>query len=109
MGRALDRVVELLAKRAADAPIGSVVVEMRRFVRLMGEGVLRVRRRASCCEEMGRGNLVGNLASCRLLQSALGFVVLQLLASCLTIFSVYSALGGYGEGKLRELVACVWT
>ncbi len=109
MGRALDRVVELLAKRAADAPIGSVVVEMRRFVRLMGEGVLRVRRRASCCGEMGRGNVVGNLASCRLLQSALGFVVLQLFASCLTISSVCWALGGYGEGKFRELVACVWT
>ena len=109
MGRALDRVVELLAKRADDAPIGSVVVEMRRFVRLMGEGVLCVRRRASCCEEMGRGNLVGNLASCRLLQSALGFVVLQRLASCLTMFPVCSALGGYGEGKFRELVACVWT
>ena len=108
MGRALDRVVELLAKRAADAPIGSVV-EIRRFVRLMGEGVLRVRRRASCCEEMGRGNLVGNLASCRLLQSALGFVVLQLFASCLTISSVCWALGGYGEGKFRELVARVWT
>ena len=42
MGRALDRVVEVLAKRAADAPIGRVVVETRRFVRLMGEGVPRV-------------------------------------------------------------------
>ena len=53
MGRALDRVVELLAKRAADAPIGSVVVEMRRFVRLMGEGVLRVRRRARVVRRWG--------------------------------------------------------
>ena len=107
MGRALDGVVELLAKSAADAPIGSVVVEMRRLVRLMGEGVLRVRRRASGCDEVGRGSLVGSLASCRLLQSALGLVVSQFLASCLTMFSVCSALGGYGEGKLRELVACV--
>ena len=46
MGRALDRVVEVLAKRAADAPIGRVVVETRRFVRLMGEGVARVRRQS---------------------------------------------------------------
>ena len=108
MGNALDRVVELLAKRTDDAPIGIVVVEIRRFVRLMGEGVLRVRRRASCCGE-GRGNLVGNLSSCRLLQSALGFVVSQLLAGCLHMFSVCSALGGYGDGKFREFVACVCT
>ena len=108
MGSALDRVVELLAKRADDAPIGIVVVEMRRFVRLIGEGVLRVRRRASCGGE-GRGNLVGSLASYRLLQSALGLVVLQLLASCLMMLSVYSAVGGYGDGKFKGFVACVCT
>ena len=58
---ALERVAELLIKRADDAPMGIVVVEMRRFVRLVGEGVLRVRRRASCGG--GRGSLVGSLAS----------------------------------------------
>ena len=47
IGSALERVAELLMKRADDAPTGIVVVEMRRFVRLVGEGVLRVRRRAS--------------------------------------------------------------
>ena len=62
MGRALDRVVEPVPKRAIDAPIGRVVVEMRRFVRLMGEGVLRARLRVSFCGGMGMGNLVGNLA-----------------------------------------------
>ena len=76
---ALDRVVELLAKRAADAPIGSVVVEMRCFVRLVGEGVLRARRRVSLCGPVGMGSLVGNLASWRLLQSELRLVVSESL------------------------------
>ena len=73
--RALDRVEELLPKRAIDAPIGSVVVEMRRFVRLVGEGVLRARRRVSSCGPVGIGSLVANLASWRLLQSELRLVV----------------------------------
>ena len=63
MGRALERVAEVLAKRAADAPIGRVVVETRRLVRLMGEGVLRVRHLSPCCVGVGKGNLVGSLAS----------------------------------------------
>ena len=109
MGRALDRVAEVLAKRAADAPIGRVVVETRRLVRLMGEGVLLVRRRSLCCVGVGKGDLVGSLASKRLLHSVWGFVVLPFLASCFVIFSICSALGWYGEGQLRELVACVWT
>ncbi len=109
MGRALDGVAEMLAKRAVDAPMGRVVVEKRLLVRLMGEGVLLVRRRSLCCAGVGRGDLVGSLASKRLLHSVWGFVVLQFFASCLVIFSICSALGGYGEGKLRELVACVWT
>ena len=109
MGRGLERVAEVLAKRAADAPIGRVVVEMRRLVRLMGEGVLLVQRRSLCCVGVGKGDLVGSLASKRLLHSVWVFVVLQFFASCLVIFSICSALGGYGEGKLREFVACVWT
>ena len=60
IGSALERVAELLIKRADEAPMGIVVVEMRRFVRLVGEGVLRVRRRASCGREGGRGSLVGS-------------------------------------------------
>ena len=39
IARALERVEELLPNMAIDAPIGSVVVEMRRFVRLEGEEV----------------------------------------------------------------------
>ena len=92
--RALDRVEELLPKRAIDAPIGSVVVEMRRFVRLMGEGVLRARRRVSLCGGVGMGNLVGNLALWRLLQSELRLVVSESFLSCLTMSSMESALGG---------------
>ena len=45
--RALENVEELLPNMAIDAPIGSVVVEIRRLVRLAGEEVDRVRRRAS--------------------------------------------------------------
>ena len=92
--RALDGVAEVLVKRAAEAPMGRVVVEMRRLVRLMGERVLLVRRRSLCCVGMGRGDLVGSLASKRLLLSVWGFVVLQFLASCLVMFSMCSALGG---------------
>ena len=106
MVSAFERVAELLMKHTDDAPIGIVVVEMRRFVRLIGEGVLRVRRRASCGGE-GRGSLVGSLASYRLWQSAFGLVVLQLLARCLMMLSVCSAVGGYGDGKFKAFVACV--
>ena len=48
MVSAFDRVSELLMKNADDAPIGSVVVEILCFVRLMGDGVLLVRRCISC-------------------------------------------------------------
>ena len=54
MVSAFDRVAELLKKSADDAPIGSVVVEILCFVRLMGDGVLLVWRRVSC----GGGRLV---------------------------------------------------
>ena len=65
MVSAFDRVAELLKKSADDAPIGSVVVEILCFVRLMGDGVLRVRRRISCGGgEIG--SLVGNRRSARL-------------------------------------------
>ena len=87
VGSALDRVAELLIKRADDAPMGIVVVEMRRFVRLVGEGMLRVRRRASCGGE-GRGNLVGSWASTRLWHSNFGVVVSQLLSRCLMVPSI---------------------
>ena len=39
----------LLAKNVADAPMGKSEVEIRRFVRRVGEGVERVLRRESCC------------------------------------------------------------
>ena len=94
MERALDGVAEVLAKRAAEAPMGRVVVEMRRLVRLMGEGVLLVRRKSLCCAGLGRGDLVGSLASKRLLLSVWWLVVLQVFASCLVMFSMCSALGG---------------
>ena len=59
MVSAFDRVAELLMKNADDAPIGSVVVDILCFVRLMGDGVLLVRRRISCGGgEIG--SLVGN-------------------------------------------------
>ena len=86
-------VAELLMKKAEDAPMGIVVVAMRRFVRLVGEGVLRVRRRASCGEG-GRGSLVGNLASYRLWHNDFGDVVSQLPARCLMALSMCSAVGG---------------
>ncbi len=94
MERALDGVAEVLAKRAAEAPMGSVVVGMRRLVRLIGEGVLLVRRKSLCCAGLGRGDLVGSLASKRLLLSVWWLVVLQVFASCLVMFSMCSALGG---------------
>ena len=48
---ALEKVTDLLRKNTDDAPMGSVVVDILCFVRLMGEGVLLDRRRLSC----GRG------------------------------------------------------
>ena len=53
----------LLPNVAIDAPIGRVVVEIRLFVRLIGEGVERVRRRESVCGLQETGSLVGNLAA----------------------------------------------
>ena len=64
---------------AIDAPIGKVVVEMRRFVRLAGEEVDRVRRRVSVCGSLGTGSLVGNLAAWRLLQRESKLVVSDFL------------------------------
>ena len=37
-----------LANRAEEAPIGRTLVEMRRFVRLIGEGVLLACRAVFC-------------------------------------------------------------
>ena len=39
-GRASEVVAKELAKRAEEAPMGRTLLEMRRFVRLIGEGVL---------------------------------------------------------------------
>ena len=61
--RALESVEELLPNMAIDAPIGSVVVEIRRLVRLAGEEIDRVRRRASVRWSVGNGSLVGSLAA----------------------------------------------
>ncbi len=92
--RALERVEELLPNMAIDAPIGSVVVEMRRFVRLAGEEVDRVRRRVSVCGPVRTGSLVGSLAAWRLLHRESRVVVSDFLCSCLTMSSIKSASGG---------------
>ena len=47
--RARESVEKLLPNIVADAPMGKVDVDMRRFVRRVGEGVERVLRRESCC------------------------------------------------------------
>ena len=47
--RACESVEKLLADIVADAPMGKAEVEIRRFVRRVGEGVERVPRRESCC------------------------------------------------------------
>ena len=60
---ALEGVEEMLPNMAMDAPICRVVVEMRRFVRLAGEEVDRVRRRVSACGLLDAGSLVGSLAA----------------------------------------------
>ena len=62
---ALAKVTDLLRKYVDDAPMGSVVVDILCFVRLMGDGVLLVRRRLSCGGgEIG--SLVGSWRSARL-------------------------------------------
>ena len=64
---ALEGVDERLLNMAIDAPIGRVVVETRRFVRLFGVDAERVQRRVSVCGWLV-GSLVGSLAAWRLLQ-----------------------------------------
>ena len=77
-----------LANRAEEAPIGRALVEMRRFVRLIGEGVLLVCRPAFCWGGLEIGALVGSLASKRLLLSVWWFVVTQAFASSLVMSSM---------------------
>ena len=77
-----------LRNRAEEAPIGRVLVEIRRFVRLIGEGVLLVCRAAFCWTGLEIGALVGNLASKRLLLSVWWFVVMQAFVSSLVIPSM---------------------
>ena len=85
---ALEGVDEMLLNIAMDAPIGKVVEETRRFVRLPGEEVDRVRRRDSACGLLVAGSLVGRLAAWRLLHSELREVVLVFLRSSLWISSM---------------------
>ena len=91
---ALEGVEEMLPNMAMDAPIGRVVVEMRRFVRLAGEEVDRVRRRVSARGLLGVGSLVGSLAAWRLLHKESKLVVSAFLRSCLKMSSMSSTLGG---------------
>ena len=91
---ALESVEELLPNMAIDAPIGRVVVEMRRFVRLAGEEVERVLRRVSVCGLLDTGSLVGSLAAWRLLHRESKLVVSDFLRSCLKMSSMSSTLGG---------------
>ena len=79
---------------AMDAPIGIVVVEIRRLVRLGGEGVDCTRLFVSLCRLVEIGSLVGSLAAWRLLQRDSRFVVSDTLWSCLTMSSIESASGG---------------
>ena len=92
--RALERVEDALLNKAMDAPIGIVVVEIRRLVRLGGEGVDCTRLFASLCRLVGIGSLVGSLAAWRLLQRDSRFVMSDALPSCLTVFSIESTSGG---------------
>ena len=66
---ALEGVDEMLLNMAIDAPIGSVVEETRRLVRLSGVDAERVRRRVFVCGWLGIGSLVGSLVAWRLLHS----------------------------------------
>ena len=68
MESALEGVDERLLNMAIDAPIGKVVAETRRFVRLFGVDAERVRRRISVCGWLV-GSLVGSLVAWRLLHS----------------------------------------
>ena len=85
---------DTLPNNAMDAPIGIVVVEVRRLVRLGGEGVDCTRLFASLCRLVGIGSLVGSLAAWRLLQRDSRFVVSDPLWSCLTMSAIESASGG---------------
>ncbi len=80
---ALEGVDEMLLNMAIDAPIGKVVADTRRFVRLSGVDALRVRRRVSVCGWLGIGSLVGSLVAWRLLHSKSKEVVLVFLRSSL--------------------------
>ena len=84
--------------------MGMVVVEIRRFVRLGGEGVVCPRFFASLGCLPDTGGRVGSLAEKRLVQRAWRLVKSDDFWSCLTVFSIESVLGGYGVGKLRELL-----
>ena len=85
---ALEGVDEMLLNIAMDTPICKVVVKTRRFVRLPGEEVDRVRRRGSVCGLLGAGSLVGRLAAWRLLHNELKDVVSVFLRSSLWISSM---------------------
>ena len=87
-------VEELLPSMAIDAPIGRVVVEMRRFVRLAGEEVERVLRRVSVCGLLDTGSLVGSLTAWMLLHRQSKLVASDFLRSCLKMSSMSSTLGG---------------
>ena len=91
---ALEGVDEMLLNMAIDAPIGQVVVETRRLVRLPGVDAERVRRRVSVCGWLGIGSLVGSSVEWRLLHSESKEVVLVFLRSCLYMSSMCSAVGG---------------
>ena len=65
---AFEGVDEMLLNMAMDAPIGSVVEDTRRLVRLFGVDAERVRRRVSVCGWL-IGNLVGSLVAWRVLHS----------------------------------------
>ena len=85
---ALEGVDDMLLNIAMDAPIGKVVEETRRFVRLPGVEVDRVRRRGSVCGLLGTGSLVGSLAAWRLLHNESKEVVLVFLSSSLWMSSM---------------------
>ena len=88
LGSALEGVDEMLLNMAMDAPIGKVVEETRRFVRLPGVEAERVRRRVSVCGWLGTGSLVGSLVAWRLLHSESREVVLVFLRSSLWMSSI---------------------
>ena len=85
---AVEGVDEMLLNMALDAPIGKVVEETRRFVRLPGVEAERVRRRGSVCGWLGTGSLVGSLVAWRLLHRESKEVVLVFLRSSLWMSSM---------------------